>query len=111
MTQLNDQKHVPDRAEEPSLPDLQTAKLLAQLPQWQIVERHGINRLERTYTFVNFVEALDFANRVGELAEAEDHHPAILVQWGKASVSWWTHSVKGLHQNDFAMAAKTEELF
>ena len=111
MTELNDQKHVPDRVDEPIIPDLETAKLLAQLPQWQIVERHGINRLERTFTFVNFVEALAFANKVGELAEAENHHPAILLQWGTASVSWWTHSIGGLHHDDYIMASKTEELF
>ena len=61
--------------------------------------------------FKNFVQALAFTHRVGELAEEQDHHPALLTEWGKVTVTWWTHAVKGLHRNDFIMAAKTDELY
>jgi 4a-hydroxytetrahydrobiopterin dehydratase len=57
------------------------------------------------------VEALDFTNRVGELAEQQGHHPAIITEWGKVTVTWWTHKIKGLHRNDFIMAAKTDRLY
>jgi 4a-hydroxytetrahydrobiopterin dehydratase len=70
----------------------------------------GIPRLERQYRFRSFVDALAFTNRVGEIAEAEGHHPAILTEWGRVTVSWWTHKIRGLHRNDFVMAAKTDRL-
>lgn len=67
--------------------------------------------MTRTYGFNNFTEAMSFSNRVAALAEEENHHPAIVTEWGKVTVSWWSHIIKGLHLNDFVMAAKTEELF
>ena len=67
--------------------------------------------LTRQFKFKNFVQALAFANRVGDLAEQQDHHPAILVEWGRVTVSWWTHVIGGLHQNDFISAAKTDQLY
>jgi 4a-hydroxytetrahydrobiopterin dehydratase len=71
----------------------------------------GINRLQRVFKMKNFVAALDFANKIGEIAEDEDHHPMLIVEWGKVTVHWWTHVVKGLHKNDFIMAAKTDEIY
>ncbi|MFL7813217.1 MAG: 4a-hydroxytetrahydrobiopterin dehydratase [Anaerolineales bacterium] len=85
--------------------------LLAFLPGWQVVEREGIPRLEKSYKFADFRGALDFANLVGEKAEQADHHPAILISWGRTAVSWWTHAVNGLHENDFIMAARTDQLY
>ncbi len=81
---------------------------MPQIPDWEIVEIDGINRLSRTFEFDNFADALSFTNKVGELAEKEQHHPAILTEWGKVTVSWWTHKIGGLHINDFVMAAKTD---
>ncbi len=83
---------------------------LQQLPDWRIEEHDGELQLRRDYTFKNFAQALDFANRVGALAEQVDHHPAITVEWGKTRVSWWTHSIGGLHDNDFVMAARSDEI-
>jgi 4a-hydroxytetrahydrobiopterin dehydratase len=76
-----------------------------------VLERQGIKRLERTFRFDNFAQALAFTDRVGEQAEEEGHHPALLTEWGKVTVTWWTHKIKGLHQNDFIMAARTDGLF
>jgi 4a-hydroxytetrahydrobiopterin dehydratase len=76
-----------------------------------LLERNGIPQLERVYKFKSFIEALAFTNRVGEFAEAEGHHPAILVEWGRVTVTWWTHKIKGLHRNDFVMAARTDQLY
>ncbi len=99
------------RGDEPPLTDAELQELLPQVPEWRVVEREGIKRLERTFTFRNFREAMAFANRVGELAEEEGHHPALLVEWGRVTVSWWTHKIRGLHRNDFIMAAKTDAAY
>jgi 4a-hydroxytetrahydrobiopterin dehydratase len=82
-----------------------------QVPEWQVIQREGIKRLQRVFGFRNFAQALAFTNRVGEQAEKEGHHPALLTEWGKVTVTWWTHKIGGLHQNDFIMAARTDELF
>jgi 4a-hydroxytetrahydrobiopterin dehydratase len=111
MTQLNQMKCVACRKGEPTVTETELAEFRPQVPAWQIVEREGIQRLERTFTFPNFVDALAFTNKVGELAEAEGHHPAILTEWGKVTVTWWTHKIKGLHRNDFIMAARTDQLY
>ena len=83
-------------------------KLLDRLNQsWKLVEQHHI---EKEYKFKNFRQALDFVNRIGELAEAEGHHPDIYLAWGKVKVKLWTHKINGLHNNDFIMAAKIDRL-
>jgi len=111
MAELVELKCVPCRGGEPTVTDEEIAELHPQVPEWQIVERDGIKRLERVFKFKNFAEALEFTNRVGELAEAQGHHPALLTEWGKVTVTWWTHKIKGLHRNDFIMAAKTDQLY
>jgi 4a-hydroxytetrahydrobiopterin dehydratase len=94
----------------PTVTAAEIAEYAPQLPEWQMVERDGIKRLERTFRFPNFAAALTFTNQIGELAEAEGHHPALLTEWGKVTVTWWTHKIRGLHRNDFIMAAKTDQL-
>ncbi len=84
--------------------------LHTQVPDWALVERDGIQRLERAFAFPDFGDALAFTNAVGALAEEEGHHPALLTEWGGVTVTWWTHKIRGLHQNDFIMAAKTDQL-
>jgi len=91
------------------MPEIQT--LLSAIPAWQLVESEGIPRLQRVYPFKNFRQALAFTNQIGELAEAENHHPAILTEWGQATVTWWTHVIRGLHRNDFIMAARCDQLY
>ncbi|GAB6873123.1 4a-hydroxytetrahydrobiopterin dehydratase [Halomonas shantousis] len=100
----------PCRTDAPPLGEEELGELKAQLPDWQFVERDGIMQLERVYAFRSFRQALAFTNRVGEIAEDEGHHPALLTEWGKVTVTWWTHKLKGLHKNDFIMAARTDEV-
>ena len=88
----------------------QVAAWLPQLPDWQLIEIDGVQRLQKVFTFKNFAQALQFTNQVGTLAEQENHHPELLTEWGKVTVTWWTHAIGGLHENDFIMAAKTGEL-
>jgi 4a-hydroxytetrahydrobiopterin dehydratase len=111
MKQLTDMKCVACRGDVPSLTKGQINQLLPQIPEWNLVERAGIKRLERVFKFRNFAQALAFTNQIGEVAETEDHHPALLTEWGRVTVTWWTHKIKGLHQNDFIMAAKTDEIW
>jgi 4a-hydroxytetrahydrobiopterin dehydratase len=89
----------------------ETAELLPQLPGWTVVERDGARQLEKTYRFRDFCAALDFANAVGELAEGANHHPTLEISWGQTRIHWWTHTLNGLHRNDFVMAAKTDYLY
>ena len=98
------------RADAPKVTNEELSTLLQEIPNWKAENRNDILQLERQYGFNNFVAALEFANKVGELAESEGHHPAILVEWGKTTVTWWTHKIGGLHRNDFIMAARTDEL-
>ena len=110
MATLTQMKCVPCRSSEPTVTEAEIAELHPQVPDWQSVERNGIKRLERQFKFKNFAEALIFTNKVGQLAEAEGHHPSLLTEWGRVTVTWWTHKIKGLHRNDFIMAAKTDQL-
>lgn len=95
----------------PKVSDEEIAEFQKQVPGWIILERDDVKRLERVYKFKNFVDALAFTNKVGEIAEQEGHHPAILTEWGRVGVAWWTHKIGGLHRNDFIMAAKTDEIY
>jgi len=110
MGKLSEQRCEVCRVGAPSATEEEIAHFQAQIPDWEIRTVDGIKRLSRTYRFRNFAEALKFTNRVGELAEAEGHHPAIVTEWGKVTVQWWTHKIKGLHHNDLIMAAKTDAL-
>ena len=84
--------------------------LLAKLDGWVIDYEQGNEKLVRTFDFPDFVLALAFANLIGELAEAENHHPQLVVEWGRVDVCWWTHTINGLHLNDFIMAARCDEV-
>jgi len=110
MASLTEMKCVPCRGGEPTVADGEIAELNLQVPEWKIVEIDHIKRLERVFKFKNFAEALKFTNQIGELAEAEGHHPAILTEWGRVTVTWWTHKIRGLHRNDFIMAAKSDKI-
>ena len=111
MTELANGQCEACRADAPRVSDVEISSLMPEIPQWEIVERNGIRMLERQYRFRNFVTALDFTNRVGELAEAQGHHPDLLTSWGSVTVTWWSHKIKGLHRNDFIMAARTDHLY
>lgn len=85
--------------------------LLLLLSDWHIVDCETGQQLKKSFSFSNFVEAIRFADTLSEVAEANDHHPALLVEYGKVTVSWWSHSIGGLHHNDFVLAAKTDRAY
>lgn len=77
------------------------------VPAWTVTGEHHLNR---KFSFPDFTQALDFVNRVGAVAEEEGHHPDILLAWGKAEITLWTHKIDGLTESDFIMAAKIDRL-
>ncbi len=97
--------------ESPRVGDSDCAELVATLPNWSVERVDGVDRLEAEFRFADFAAALRFVDRVGELAEAENHHPKLVLEWGRVEVCWWTHSIGGLHMNDFIMAARTDGAF
>ena len=111
MNQLTQMKCIACRGDEPTVTDEEITEFRPQVPDWDISEVDGVKRLEKVFKFDNFIHALAFTNKIGELAEEEGHHPALLTEWGKVTVSWWTHKIGGLHRNDFIMAAKTDQAF
>ncbi|MGM0769559.1 MAG: 4a-hydroxytetrahydrobiopterin dehydratase [Pseudomonadota bacterium] len=98
-------------ADAPKIAEDEKHNLLGEIPDWQLVELDGEEQLQRVFKFRNFAEALAFTNKVGELAETEGHHPAVLLEWGKVTVRWWTHKIGGLHKNDFIMATRTDAAY
>ena len=111
MPDLHQIKCVACRAGEPTVTDDEINMLHLQIPYWQVKEVDGVKRLERVFKVKNFAQAVEFTNRVGAIAEEENHYPLIITEYGRVTVDWWTHVIKGLHKNDFIMAAKTDELF
>jgi 4a-hydroxytetrahydrobiopterin dehydratase len=104
METLTQMKCIACRKDEPTVTDAETADFQPQVSAWDIVELDGIKRLRRVFSLDDFAQALAFTNKVGELAEEEGHHPALLTEWGRTTVTWWTHKIRGLHRNDFVMA-------
>jgi 4a-hydroxytetrahydrobiopterin dehydratase len=111
MTLLVQMHCLPVRKDDRPLSEEAVRDFAREIPEWKILPRDGVMRLEREFRFKNFSGALEFTDWIGELAEAEDHHPALLTEWGRVTVAWWTHRIGGLHRNDFIMAAKTDEVY
>ena len=111
MTELSKQSCEACKADAPLISDEDLKRLMPKIPDWEIIVIDNIMRLRREFNFKDFAGAMAFTNRVGEIAEDEGHHPAILTEWGKVTVTWWSHKIKGLHKNDLIMAARTDEVF
>jgi 4a-hydroxytetrahydrobiopterin dehydratase len=111
MNELAQQHCSVVNANTPRLYERDINQYLSDLPEWEVYEREGEPRLEKTFKFKDFIQAVAFTNRVAQVANEEDHHPAILTEWGKVTVTWWTHKIRGLHRNDFIMAAKTDQIY
>ena len=110
MTELREQQCEACRIDAPKVHPDRFPELLAQIPGWQVIEVDNIKQLHKVYKLAGYPQALALTQQIGELAEANDHHPAILTEWGQVTVTWWSHKIRGLHTNDFIMAAKTDAL-
>lgn len=111
MAKLSESACTPCRKGDGPISDSDLSKAMEELSDWTVVEDGGTRKLTREYKFRNFRQALDFTNRVGEVSEAEDHHPLICTEWGRVTVTWWTHTIADLHHNDLVMAARADRLF
>ena len=111
MAELAQGSCAPCRGGVPTLKREEIAALMPQVPHWRVVEKEGIFRIAREFIFPDFRKALEFTVLVGELAETEQHHPDMHLSWGRVVVETWTHKIRGLHRNDFILAAKTDELY
>ncbi len=107
MSELASKNCVPCKGGVPALAGTELEALAKQVPEWKVVDGHHITR---AFKFKNFVDALAFVNKVGALAEQQGHHPDIFLAWGKAEVTTWTHSINGLTESDFILAAKIDRL-
>ena len=110
MTSLAQAQCEACRADAPKVSDEELAELIREIPDWNIEVCGDHMELERVFLFRNFRHALAFTNAVGAIAEEVGHHPALLTEWGKVTVTWWSHEMRGLHRNDFIMAARTDQL-
>tara|TARA_B100000989_G_scaffold285817_1_gene253889 strand:+ start:247 stop:606 length:360 start_codon:yes stop_codon:yes gene_type:complete len=111
LTELSKTSCEACRADAPILSEKEIKDLLAQLSSWNLNEGDGVKKLVCSYAFLSYEDSVAFANNVAKLAEQEDHHPEIFLEWGKVTVSWWSHKIEGLHMNDFICASKTDVIF
>lgn len=98
------------KADAPKVTDEELAQFITEIPDWVPASENGILKLRRIFKFSDYAQAVAFTNRVAHLAEQANHHPDILLEWGKVTVTWWSHKIKGLHKNDFIMASKCDNI-
>jgi len=110
MTELNRETCDACRSDAPKIEEEELKALTKEIPEWSLENRDGVMQLEKRFEFPDFALALAFTNKVGDLAESEGHHPKLTTEWGSVVVTWWSHKIKGLHRNDFIMAAKSDRL-
>ena len=110
MSDLTDKKCEACTIDAPLVNSVDYPELLKELEDWSI-EEESINKLVKSYNFANYADSVSFANKIADLAEAEDHHPKIVLEWGSVKLEWWSHKVKGLHLNDFICASKSDKVF
>ena len=87
----------------------EASMLIKEIEGWDLIN-DGIKKLKKEFSFSNYSDSVDFSNKVADMADKENHHPQIILEWGKVTVIWWSHKIKGLHKNDFICAAKTNKI-
>ena len=110
MSDLSQETCEACRFDAPRVRPEERQELGAQIPDWQTVTVDDVERLRREFKLKDYKAALAFTNAIADMAEAENHHPLIVLEWGKVTVEWWTHKISGLHRNDFISAAKTDRI-
>ena len=109
MNDLSSQSCEACQIDAPKVPQDQIQILLSEINGWFLIEE-PINKIQKIFSFKSYKDSVDFSNKVASLADDEDHHPQIVLEWGKVTVIWWSHKIEGLHKNDFICAAKTDKL-
>ena len=108
MALLADEEVIAGRKDLATASKEEAETLLCALPDWTVVEEDGIQKLRREYRFNDYLTLLALGKKFGEMAEQVNHHPVIVIEWGKVTIYWWTHTLNGLHRNDFIMAARCD---
>ena len=111
MRSLNDEKCIACNPNSPPATKDDVISLQPQIPLWDLKLEDSVRKLERVFKIRKYQSVLRFTQEIGALADEEGHHPRIMTEWGKVTVTWWTHAISDLHRNDFIMAAKTDGLF
>ncbi len=111
MTGLVQERCVACRPDSPRVTDTEIVEMSPLIPDWRLFEGDRVKKLQRVLKVKDFAQALQLTNAIGDEAEVEGHHPALTTEWGRVTVTWWTHKIKGLHRNDFIMAARTDRIF
>lgn len=109
MTQLSEETCTSCRIDSLGITNKEIAELRPLISDWDLILEDKVRKLDKTYLFKGFSNALKFTNRIAGLAEDQGHHPRLVTEWGKVRVTWWTHKIRGLHRNDFIMASKTDK--
>ena len=109
MNDLSSQSCEACQIDAPKVPQDQIQIFLSEINGWVLIEE-PINKIQKIFSFKSYKDSVDFSNKVASLADDEDHHPQIVLEWGKVTVIWWSHKIEGLHKNDFICAAKTDKL-
>lgn len=109
MNDLSSQSCEACQIDAPKVPQDQIQILLSEINGWVLIDE-PINKIQKIFSFKSYKDSVDFSNKVASLADDEDHHPQIVLEWGKVTVIWWSHKIEGLHKNDFICAAKTDKL-
>ena len=97
------------RIDAPMVSDDEAFILIKEIEGWDLID-DGVKKLKKEFSFLDYSDSVAFSNKVSDMAEQEDHHPQIILEWGKVTVIWWSHKIKGLHKNDFICAAKTNNI-
>ena len=97
------------RIDAPKVSDDEASLLIKEIEGWDVIDE-GVKKLKKEFSFSDYSDSIDFSNKVADMADKEDHHPQIILEWGKVTVIWWSHKIKGLHKNDFICAAKTNKI-
>ena len=98
------------RIDAPMITDDEASLLIKEIEDWHLID-DGVKKLKKEFSFSNYNDSINFTNKVADMADKEDHHPHIVLEWGKVTVVWWSHKINGLHKNDFICASKTDNLF
>ena len=110
MAELLNQSCEACQIDAPILSDTEISKLMADINAWNLITE-PVKQLKKIFNFPDYQTSLAFVNAIAEISEQEDHHPQIILEWGKVTILWWSHKIKGLHMNDFICASKTDNIY
>ena len=110
MAELKSQSCEACKIDAPRLTDAEITNLISEINDWDLIQE-PVKQIKKIFSFPDYQSGVNFLNAVATMADQEDHHPELVLEWGKVTVIWWSHKIKGLHKNDFICASKTDNLY